>query len=138
MGTKNIHPSNGKLTLDGKDYELDYSLASFAYLSEKYGDLGVIFKMADTTGKDTKDLMSREFLEVIANMVYAGIMRPDAELLEQGKSFKEADTSGLNPSKILLKMKLGDVMNISKAISGAMIGSMPDADPTKAGTNPAK
>lgn len=138
MGTKNIHIEATKLSIDGKEIELDYSLASFAYLSEVYGDLGKIFSLANTDGKDMKQLMSREFLDAIANLIYAGAMRCDADKLDEGKSFREADTSGLSPSKILVKIKLADIPIISKQIAEAMNKAMPPADPTIAGGNPAK
>jgi hypothetical protein len=138
MGTKNIHVESSELILNGKPVTLKYTLASFAYLSEKYGDLGKIFDLASSAGKSTKQLMSREFLNAIADMIYAGAMKIDETLLEQGKSFKDADTSGLSPSKILIQMSLADIPVMSKQIQEAMNKAMPDADPTRAGESPAQ
>ena len=136
MGTKNIHVESSELVLNGKELKLDYSLASFAYLSEKYGDLGKIFSLASTDGKEKTELMSREFLDAIANLIYAGAMKIDPDKLEEGKSFREADISGLSPSKILVQIKLSDIPIISKQIQDAMNNAMPD--PTEAVEKAAK
>ena len=128
MGTKNIHVQAKTITLGNKEYSLDYNLASFGYLSEKYGDITKVFSMLNMQD----GTFSREKIEAIANMIYAGVMQCDEDELEAGKSFKDADKSGLSAYKIMKLIKIADIASITDTISQAVDGAMPDADPTKA------
>ena len=132
MGTKNIHVQAKTITLGDKEYSLDYNLASFGYLSEKYDDISKVFSMMNAADGG----FSREKIEAIANMIYAGVMQCDDDDLEAGKSFKESDKSGLSPYKIMKLIKIADISSITDTISMAVDGAMPDADPTKAEKTP--
>ena len=128
MGTKNIRVAKNKLTLGGKEYELDYTMASFAYLSEKYGDIEAVFSVV-SANNDMKSFLSMKFLRAISDFLYAGIMRPDVDKIEEGKSFEESDTSGMS-SKAILKMLLGlgigDIKNLNNIINVSINGALPE------------
>lgn len=129
MSTKNVKQESEKVELNAKKFDLKYSLASFAYLSEKYGDLGELFSSISVGGKNK---FSKDFIKTICELVYAGVMRCDADALDAGKSFVEADTSGWSTAKIMTEVGMNDIDILSEAIQKAMAGAMPETDPTKA------
>jgi hypothetical protein len=130
-GVKNIHQeSKAIIKLGDTEVKLDYTLASFAYLTEKHGDLGELFASVSMQGKEVKQLLSKDYLDAIVDMIYAGVMKPDADKLQQGASFAEADTSGWNIYKIYTSIHLNEIGAIGEAINAAMAASV--TDPTQA------
>lgn len=110
------------IVLGGKDVELDYPMGSIHYLVGKYGDITKLFE------RDEKAI-SIEYLEKIADVVYAGLMKFD----DDGK-----DTSGWSVRKVLNLIHFNQIPEVVESFRQSMNLSMPEgpaegeADPTKA------
>ncbi len=118
------NPQGREVRIGTETVFLDYPMASFAFLTEKYPDLQTLFSMTSLKGKDSKALFSAQFLRAMADVIYAGLIRPD----EDGR-----DTSGWSSQKILNKVHFEELRELSAAATEALRESIPQGkkNPTK-------
>ncbi len=108
--------------LGGKDYVLKYSIASFAYLTEKYENIQVLFKLASAKKKNTSASM-----KAIVDILYAGLIVPD----DEGN-----DTSGWSFGKVMYEVEMFRIKEISEAVTFALAKAFPEVsgNPTEGET----
>ena len=110
------------IPIGGKDYEIEFTMASIHYLAEKYGDVGALFSNLKT-GIDAKSI------EVISDLVYAGTIVCDDDDNVKGP---------ISAKKIMSKIKFNELGEITEAIVKAFSAAFPEAkeNPTKGEENP--
>jgi len=112
------------VSLAGKEYPIDFTMASIYYLSEKYGDVAALFsKMGN--GVDTKSL------DIICDLIYASIIKCDDD---------DKFVAPLSQKKIMANLHFNEIAKITVSITQAFANSFPDAqkNPTQGAKAPAK
>ena len=112
------------IKLAGKDYPIDFTMASIYYLIQKHGDVGALFSSL-RGGVDSKSI------EVISDLVYAGMI-----VCDDDDNLKAPMTA----KKIMSKIHFGDLADITEAVTKAFASAFPDAkkNPTKGVKAPKK
>lgn len=116
-----------KLKLGTQEVELHYGMASFFFLSKKYGgdirDIFSIFKEGAA--------VDAEFIQRLADIIYSGLWIPD----DEGN-----DTSGWSTFKVMQLLPMNRIPEISSVVQAAMTAAMPKkkTGPTKPAKAPAR
>jgi|GEM_PF-4500391 hypothetical protein len=108
------------ITLAGEELELEYTLASLHFLTKKHPDLPEFLKTASGNGKAGLERLSGDFIEAMAEFVYAGLYRPD----DEGN-----DTSGWSVFKVMKALHPSELGEVSRKISKAFEAGGPRKDP---------
>jgi hypothetical protein len=110
------------IQLGEEKVELDYTLGSLYWLMTKYGDLPDFLRKASGGGLSGVALLNKEFIEAMADMIYAGLIKPDGN---------GVDTSGWSPTKIMSRIHMPDLAGISQIVQRAFTGASPEVDPSR-------
>ena len=108
METKKRKPH--KIELAGVEVEVNFSLASLFYLTEKHSDLPKFLELVSGTGKSAGERMNSTFITAVAELVYAGLFKPD----DNGD-----DTSGWSVPRVMRSIHPMDLGAISSEVLAA-------------------
>ena len=105
------------IKLGNEEYQVDFTMASIYYLTQKYGDVGALF--SNLRGVDSRSI------EVICDLVYAGMLKyTDDDKID----------APLSIHQIMNKMHFDDIGPVTKAITESFASAFPEAkkNPTRA------
>jgi hypothetical protein len=113
------------LKLGDKDVELHYGMASFFFLSTKYGgDIREIFGIFKPDSP-----VDAAFIQRLTDIIYAGLWTPDDDGI---------DTSSWSTFKVMQLLRMDQIPQITAVVQAALAAAMPKAGPTKPAKAPAK
>lgn len=112
------------INIGGKNYPVDFTMASIYYLAQKHGDVGALFS-------SLKGGVDAQSIEVISDLVYAGLL-----VCDENDELK----APMSAKKIMSKIHFGDLSTITESITRAFSNAFPDAkkNPTRGAKAPEK
>lgn len=102
-----IDPAPVKAMIGGEEVELSFTMASIHWLTSKHENLKAFLEKMNAKGRAELEVLNTEYVEAVADFIYAGLYRPDDNGVDQ---------SGWTPFKVMRLVKPATLGPLTTAI----------------------